>query len=580
MPSSGSTAPVPKEEERGVVQHLISSAGRKRLLVVAALALVVLPGAMLAVGSFLGIYVRPTSDDWCGAWKTRDMGVFGITRDYYETQNGRVANAFLTGIVYSHGLLGQQVLPLILVLTLTAGLVLTLVTLGRRLGWRAPLPVVLAVVLVVEMLLFFAGTRPYQALLWAPGTISHTLPGIVAVWSGLLAVWAGRRGGRPARWGSLGYALVTGAVVGTLSEPFTVVSGVFLGAAAVVLLVPSMRRRVGSWYPFTWCAAWCVGLVVGFTVLYTSPGARWRREQTPSAASPLSDRQLHLEVHDWIRVWHSIGGTWSYLGALAVGLLLGLSVTGRPRPQNGTAAAAGAAADAPDESGPGAPRHPFGDLSRRWTWTLLALPVPLLGISSFGVVVGLRMGYGGRGWTYGRAWTNFLFPMLLLLVVYGVLIGRQAARRLTADSTAGWRLPALFAVGLASAATGIAAAVHLVPVVDHMTSSTVVRAQAWDRQNALIHRETENGATVVTYHPLVVPQLAEPFIVRSYAKDWAAACVAHYYDVTRIQKPPAPHSLAARQTVPQHKPRPKPKARPGQKPHHQQKQAAGGTGGH
>ncbi|HEY3477457.1 MAG TPA: hypothetical protein VGL02_01040, partial [Streptomyces sp.] len=366
-----------------------------------------------------------------------------------------------------------------------------------------------------------------------------------------------------------------GAIVGTLSEPFTVVSGVFLGAAGIVLLVPSMRRRIGSWYPFTWCAAWCLGLAVGFTVLYTSPGARWRREQTPAAGSPLSDSQLHLELHDWVRVWHSIGGTWAYLGALAVGLLLGISVTGRPRPRN----AAETAAEAPEESGDGAPRHPFGDLPRRWFWTLLALPVPLIGISSFGVVVGLRMGYGGRGWTYGRAWTNFLFPMLLLLVVYGVLIGRQVVRRAGGASAARWRVPALLAVGLASTATGVAAAVHLMPVVQQMTSSTVVRAQAWDRQDALIRREAANGATVVTYHPLVVRQLAEPFIVRDYAKDWAAACVARYYDVTRIDKPQSAHKPAGRHTAPKHKP--KPKARPGQKPHHQQKQqAAGGTGGH
>ena len=75
-------------------------------------------GALLSVGAFLGLYVRPTSDDWCALWKARDMGVLGITADFYRTQNGRVTNAFLTGVIYSDDMRGPKLLPAFLVVTL------------------------------------------------------------------------------------------------------------------------------------------------------------------------------------------------------------------------------------------------------------------------------------------------------------------------------------------------------------------------------------------------------------------------------------------------------------------------------
>lgn len=506
--------------------------GRRRLLVGAAGTLVVSAGVLLAVGVFLGLYVRPTSDDWCGAWKTRDLGVFGITRDYYDTQNGRAANAFITGLVYSHGLLGPKLLPALLVIGLTLGLLLAARVLGRAAGVRAPWPAVLAAVLITQMLLFFAGTRPYQALLWAPGTISHTLPGVLAVWSGLLAVAAGRRGGRAATWSAVAFAVLMGLVIGTLSEPFTVVGGVFVGAAGVLLLVPRLRAR--TWYPFAWCAGWCAGLVTGFALLYASPGARWRRAQQPPAGSPLSPRQLRAEFGDWLRVWHSIGTTWAYAAALAVGLLLGLALTGR---RGDAGAGDGGPGTAPDaRTAAQAPREWAVRGSRAWAWVLTALPVPLVLISSFGVVVGLRQGYGPTGWTYGRAWTNFLLPALLTLAGYGVLAGRLLARRL-ADPRVRRRVPLLAGLAAAATVTCLGAAAHLLPVVRGMGSTTVVRAQEWDRQDALIRKEAAGGARVVTYRALQVPMLAEPYFTHDYAKDWVAQCVSRYYHVTRIQKP-------------------------------------------
>lgn len=561
-----------------MARYLSSPAARLRLLVGVAGALVLATGALLAVGSFLGLYVRPTSDDWCGAMKARDLGVFGITKDYYETQNGRLGNAFLTGVVYSHGLLGPKVFPLVLVIAFTAGLVLLARMIARRFDRQLPTPAVLAAVLVIELLLFYAGPRTYQALLWAPATISHTLPSILGVWSVILAVAAGRRGTRAALWGSLAFALLMGAFMGTLSEPFTAVSGVFAGTAGVLLLIPRLRAR--TWYPFQWCAAWCVGLVIGFAVLYTSPGAKWRRAQQPPAKSPLSRSELTAEFHDWQHVMHTVGSTWAYLAALAAGLLLGVVVTDRAARREAAASYEGHASHArelapesvtaqvpagaavggghgagparhaaaavrdharhggagPQDDGPAAPFATAVRESAGWRWTLLLLPIPLTLIASFGVVVGLRMGYGASGWTFARAWFNFLFPMLVMLTGYGFLIGRALARK---AANSGVPASTTLVLGLAAAVTVIASTVHLVPAVKQLTTASVSRAGAWDRQDAQIRKEAAHGEQVVDYRPLYIGGLAEPYFTRNYAKDWVAQCVSKWYHVDRIEKPAA-----------------------------------------
>ncbi|XUM00125.1 hypothetical protein ACQ86F_24670 [Streptomyces venezuelae ATCC 10712] len=132
----------------------------RRLLPWIALVVAAGAGALLSVGAFLGVYVRPTSDDWCALWKARDLGPLGITSDFYRTQNGRVTNAFLTGLLYSDGMRGPKLLPAFLIVALGAGLFLLAREVLRAL--RLPFPVVATAtaVLVTEALLFLGGPGP------------------------------------------------------------------------------------------------------------------------------------------------------------------------------------------------------------------------------------------------------------------------------------------------------------------------------------------------------------------------------------------------------------------------------------
>ncbi|MFJ6785844.1 DUF6056 family protein [Streptomyces yangpuensis] len=489
------------------------------LLPAAGATLLAAAGALVAVGCFLGLYIRPTSDDWCAAWKTRDLGVLGITADFYTTQNGRVANAFLSGLLYSGGPAGTKLLPTLIAVSLTAALVLLGRRLLRTLGHAPPLLLLTACALALQALLYYAGTRSYQVLLWAPATISHTLPSVIGLWALLLALATVSHPRRAVRTAGFAGALLIGFALGTLSEPFALVSGL-LAALTAVLCLPRLRLAP-TWRPFTWCLLWCTGLACGLAVLYTSPGARWRRAQQPEKPPMLSTAELRATYEDWLHMWDTVTGQWAYLAAAAAGLLLGLAATlrtprTRPRPRTRTRPRPG--------PGPG----------RATRAALLLLPLPVVVLGSFAVAAGLRSGYGPTGWTYARTWTSYLLPMELALCGYGVLLGTWAGPRLAARGPAG--PGALAAATTAALCLTVASMASLVPALQQLTTTTVTRSVAWDAQNARIRAEAARGATDVGYRPLPIANLAEPFFTSDYRRDWVAACVSRWYDVDRIHR--------------------------------------------
>ncbi|MCX5409546.1 DUF6056 family protein [Streptomyces sp. NBC_00335] len=506
------------ETERERVED---TAGRRRpplrgVFAATGAVLVAAAGALVAVGCFLGLYVRPTSDDWCAAWKSRDMGVFGITSDFYMTQNGRITNALLSGIIYGDGLVGTKILPTVIAVTFTVGLVLLGREFVRFIGGRPRLLVLISCALVIQALVYFAGPRSYQALLWAPATISHTVPSVIGVWALLLALRTANHHRTAVRVTGLVAAFLIAFAIGTLSEPFALVSGLL--ATLVGLLCLPRLGLARNWRPFTWCLVWCAGLVTGLIVLYTSPGARWRRAQQPAKESLLSAGELRATFDDWLRMWDSVTGRPAYLGAAAVGVLLGLAmVLGRSRRGGGE----------PEK------REPRRTVPRGTLIALLLLPVPVVILGSFAVVVGLRSGYGPTGWTYARTWTSYLVPMELALCGYGALLGAWGGRRLRAHRNAG---PALLVGALAACGLALASVAVLVPEVQRLTTMTVARSITWDAQNARIEAEVERGATDVAYKPLYIGSLAEPFFTKTYERDWAAACVSKWYGIDRIHR--------------------------------------------
>ncbi|MCZ0979619.1 hypothetical protein O1L60_12570 [Streptomyces diastatochromogenes] len=70
-----------------------------------------------------------------------------------------------------------------------------------------------------------------------------------------------------------------------------------------------------------------------------------------------------------------------------------------------------------------------------------------------------------------------------------------------------------------------------------LTTRTVARGLAWDRQDSGIRAEAAAGRTDVAYRPLLIGGLAEPFFTTVYTRDWVAQCAARYYGVDRLHRP-------------------------------------------
>lgn len=464
---------------------------------------------VLGIGAFGGWYVRPAADDWCIAWHTRDSGITGMIHWFYYEVNGRAANALISGVVYSHGLRGPRILPALLAVTLGVGTFLLLRAALRRAGWTLPAVVIAAAAVGLTAITFFAGDAVYQVFFWAPGSVSHTIPVIFGVWTLLATLGAAGSRRRWVRPAVIVLCAVVGFTIGTLSEPFVAVSGVY--AAAMVVVGIRRVRRNNEWFSLLWASSWLAGLLAGFAVLYSAPGLDTRSSREIVQPSTLSWAGFTDALHGWSSTWRVIGGQPAYYGVIALGLVIGLAA--RP-------SAAGASEDE------------RGEVSRRQRILILLTPLLLVLISSFAVIVGLRIGYGTHGWLYERTWTNFVFPALLTVTYYAALAGRWIATRTPADKRS-------LAVVVVSVALGTAALVALMPRTWHLTSETRTRATQWDAENARLLRKVKHGATVVTFTPHRIGGLSEPFTYRVYSKDWVSACVSDYYRVERLTPDPA-----------------------------------------
>ena len=282
-------------------------------------------GVVLVLAAFAGRHVRPIAEDWCTMDQIRDFGgIPNLVRSFYEDANGRVANALANGVVFLHGSLGPRLLPALLVLTLVAG-TFSLMALGAPvLGWRVSWWSCLAAAATVTAALFFGGQVVYQVFFWASGSISHTLPSVVGVWTVVLVLGAERVGRRWSRITGVVVCGLAGVFIGSLSEAFFAVSGIYAAAAAGWGI--GVLRRSGNRYPLAYPASYLAGLVVGFLTLYFSPG-RAARQSTPiDQATLLSPAGVEDLLRSWFHTVAAVAHGPAYLAPLAVGVLVGLGM--------------------------------------------------------------------------------------------------------------------------------------------------------------------------------------------------------------------------------------------------------------
>ena len=469
---------------------------------------------LLALGTFASPAVRLAADDWCAAARIRAYGSLGFIDYYYFKVNGRLAYHVGQVLVFADGLRGARVLPFVLIVTLTVGIFTVLYLVLRHLRWRWPAAVAGFLAVVVSALTFFAGNAVYQILFWPAATVTHTLPAILGIWNVIILMVAARSSAR--RWvrvTAVVLALVMGFAIGSLGEAFFVVSGVYAATALLLALLAWRDRR--TLFPITWLAVWLMGMLAGFAVLYFSPGQRLRTKISYEHEQPslLSVRGLAEAGHAWLNSWERILSQPAYAAAIAAGLLVGLLASSAALRRTSLPFAGG-------------------------SWTLLrkllvvVLPAVLVVIASFGVIAGLRHGYGPGGWAYQRAWTSFLIPAIVTAALYGAAAGYWLGRRVR-----GWQrnlaVPAMAALLGVSALFSTVLVGSIVPRNTALVHEMTVRAKAWDKNNAAVERQVREGKRIVRFTPTPISKSTEPFRYTT-TPDWAGNCAAVYYGADKL----------------------------------------------
>lgn len=455
-------------------------------------ALCALPLTLLAVASWFGRWVRPSGDEWCFLPVVREDGLWGLVDKFWFHDNGRLVNAVLVGSYAEFGVSGHQWFPLISGVLMLGILWAVVVSALRAASWTAPRGIPLLVAATVTALFLFASPNTYKTFYWPAASVSHTLPPVLACAAVLPLLRARTQGGRRLAAATV---FVAGVLMGTLSEETSVVA---LGVLCAVLLL-SGRLVAAARRPFlrAWCLAGAAGTAVGTLLLVTSPGSRTRRERYDvESAGMLSPDSLIGSLQSFAHIITTLLTTWQYLGAVAVGLLLGLLVTG------------------PDGRPPERSRH------RRLVARTGVLT--LLGCGFLCTVIAYPVfGRGVEAST--RLWNDYLLLFIALLLGAGVLLGRalrERGRPVRPALAAGAAVCALVCVGLA------------VPLWE-LQSDMRERAHAWEDQDRRLREGAASGERVLPYKPLVISKMTEPF-GRQGRRPWPARCVADYYGLESI----------------------------------------------
>ncbi|MFB7916667.1 DUF6056 family protein [Streptomyces sp. NPDC056061] len=489
------------------------SPSARRRATAGTVALTLVPLALLGAAFWIGRLVRPGADDWCFLPVIRDEGASGMIAKFYLHDNGRLANALMVIAYGAFGVAGHQwFAPVSGIVMLGILWALIASALGRA-RLTAPRGLALLVAATTAVIFFLATPNPYKTFYWPASSVSHTMAPVLACLAVIPLLRARTRRG----WAlALGAALVTGVFIGTLSEETAVVALVLLVTGLLLShwAVPGPDRTRAR----VWCGVAFAGVVAGAAILYLSPGARTRRERFGADSTSMFGPDALLAAgRGFGQILGTVLTTWQYLGAVAVGVLLGLLVRREGERRDGRRH------EGPRSRGDGS--RPDGPLVRRPLLPLLAGFLAFL-VSGYLCTVVAYPAFGTSVAIAPRIWGDFLLLYVLLLVCVGALLGRALRAR-----RPGTRTVTALAVG--AAAVCVLTCVGLAVPLFRLEQQMDVRAQRWDRQDRFLRDGAARGAQVLPYTPVSVAAMGEPF--GDHGKRlWPGQCVARYYHLKKI----------------------------------------------
>ncbi|MEB8338304.1 DUF6056 family protein [Streptomyces endophyticus] len=453
--------------------------------------LALLPLAVFAFAAWNARLVRPGGDDWCFLPVVHDGGLPAIVEKFYLHDNGRIVNAVLVWAYARFGETGQQwFAPVsgVLVLALLWAFAVAVLRAARlRVPWCVPL---LAASMVTALFLF-GSPNTYKTFYWPAASVSHTLPPVFACAAAVPVLLATSRRGKLL---ALGIVVLAGVSLGLVSEETSVVTATVLACALLISghVFRGARRR----FLRLCCTAGIASLVLGTLILYTSPGASRRRERKHASTMFTPDSLLGA-LHGFGEIAATVLTTWWYLGAVVVGVVVGVvspGVTGRVAPGRKAVPVLVAGAGALLVSG--------------YVCTVITYPV-----------------FKEHVVSSTRLWNDYLLLYLLLLAFAGVLVGHAVRGRVSRTApvlAAGGVLCAVVCVALTASLAGLGATLQ-------------THARDWDRQDRWMRGQAAAGAQVLPYKRLPQSRMTEPFRHGGKAK-WPASCIATYYGVEHIKQ--------------------------------------------
>ncbi len=144
--------------------------------------------------AWLGLYNRYWADDWCYNADYYSLGLLGILNGYnyitYYASN-RISLTLFSVLFEQLGLVGVQLLPLILLGLSVHSLFLILKTIFQRAGLSARQLALLTFSTVLIYITFYLAPNQFQVLYWRSGAMPYTTPliGSLYIFAFLLSQW-------------------------------------------------------------------------------------------------------------------------------------------------------------------------------------------------------------------------------------------------------------------------------------------------------------------------------------------------------------------------------------------------------
>jgi len=225
----------------------------------------------------LSSFVRFQADDYCSSTLIRTQGFWRAQSSSYMQWSGRFATMFFTAIIDKLDLLGHQLLPIILILSLLISSYLIINSIINLFNYKLPISINFCISLVIVFFTLITTPNIYQSFYWRSGSITYTLP--IILFNLLLVILIDSLNNRITWWNILLCSILSFITMG-FSETNTAMQLVLMTISLICLLIYNQVTKEKKITLNLWYVALLSG-VLGFILLLLAPGNRIRMNYMP-----------------------------------------------------------------------------------------------------------------------------------------------------------------------------------------------------------------------------------------------------------------------------------------------------------